>query len=53
MFRRIHWFGFAMCFATAVWARPDPPVTRSPRVDFGKVEIRTTRVANHLYVLEG
>ena len=50
---RIQLLGVAMCFAAAVWARPDPPVARSPRVDLGKVEIRTTRVANDLYVLEG
>lgn len=36
-----------------VWARPDPPVARGPRVDFSQVEIRTTRVSENLFVLEG
>ena len=43
----------ATCIVSAAWARPDPPVARGPRVDFSKVEIRTTRVSENLFVLEG
>lgn len=37
----------------AAEAPPNPPPARASIVDFDKVEIRTTRVADNLYVLEG
>ncbi len=40
-------------YAGAARAQPDPPAVRVPRIDFSKVEIRTTRVADSFYVLEG
>jgi glyoxylase-like metal-dependent hydrolase (beta-lactamase superfamily II) len=38
---------------STAWARPDPPIARAPRVDFNKVEIRTTHVSDNFFVLEG
>lgn len=46
-------FGLTTSFVTTAWSRPDPPMARAPRVDFSRVEIRTTRVSDNLYVLEG
>jgi cyclase len=51
--RRITWFCLTTCIAAAAWAQTNPPATRSARVDFDKVEIRTTRLANDFFVLEG
>jgi len=35
------------------WAQPVPPVARGPRIDFSKVEIRTTRLSDNFFTLEG
>jgi glyoxylase-like metal-dependent hydrolase (beta-lactamase superfamily II) len=35
------------------WAQSTPPAVRAPRVDFSKVEIRTTRISDNLFLLEG
>ena len=43
----------AVSVAAAAEAPPNPPPTRMSPVDFDKVEIRTTRVADNFYVLEG
>ena len=53
MFCRILLLGFALCAAEAAEVPPDQPPVRVPRVDFSKVEIRTTRVSDRFYVLEG
>jgi cyclase len=45
--------GFVLCAAEAAEVPPDPPPMRMPPVDLSKVEIRATRVADSLYVLEG
>ena len=50
---RILLLSLATCIVSAAWARPDPPVTRAPRIDFSKVEIRTTHVSGNFFVLEG
>lgn len=42
-----------LCVAAAAGTVPDPPPAFAPRVDFGKVEIRATRVSDTFYVLEG
>ena len=46
-----------LCFATGMvvvaWAQPVPPVARGPRIDFSKVEIRTTRLSDNFFTLEG
>lgn len=46
-----------LCLTTwsvsVAWGRPAAPVARGPRIDFSKVEIRTTRLSNNLYLLEG
>lgn len=46
-----------LCLTTwsvsVAWGRPAPPVTRAAIVDFSKVEIRTTRLSDNLYLLEG
>lgn len=41
------------CFAPVALARPQPPVVRLPRVDFSKIEIRTERVSDNFFILEG
>jgi cyclase len=50
---RILLLGLTTCLVTAAWSRPAPPIARAPRVDFGKVEIRTARVSDNFFVLEG
>jgi cyclase len=51
--RRITWLCLTTCIAAAAWTQTNPPATRNARVDFDKVEIRTTRLANDFFVLEG
>jgi cyclase len=53
MSRRIIWLSLTTCIAAAGWTQTNPPATRSARVDFDKVEIRTMRLASDFFVLEG
>jgi cyclase len=46
------WLCLTTCIAAAAWTQTNPPATRNARVDFDKVEIRTTRLANDFFVLE-
>lgn len=50
---RILLLAFAVSAATAAEAPPDPPPIRRSPVDFSTVEIRTTRLSDNFYVLEG
>lgn len=50
---RILLLGLTTCMVTAASSRPAQPIARAPKVDFSKVEIRTTRVSDNLFVLEG
>jgi cyclase len=43
----------ATCIVSAAWAQSSPPIVQGPRVDFSKVEIRTTRLSDNFFVLEG
>jgi glyoxylase-like metal-dependent hydrolase (beta-lactamase superfamily II) len=53
MLVRLLLLSLAIGGVSAASARPDRPITRAPRIDFSKVEIRTTRVADNFFVLEG
>lgn len=53
MFCRMLLVCLATCIVSAAWAQSSPPVALGPRVDFGKVEIRTTRLSDNFFVLEG
>lgn len=44
---------FATCIAANAWAQSTPRAVRAPRIDFNKVDIRTTRLSDNFYVLEG
>lgn len=37
----------------AAWSQSTPQAVRAPRIDFDKVEIRTTRLADDFFILEG
>jgi cyclase len=43
----------ATCIVAAAKAQTTPPVARGPRIDFSKIEIRTTRLSDNFYLLEG
>ena len=45
-------FALAACVVTAAQAQC-PPVVRAPRIDFSKVEIKTTRHSDNFFTLEG
>jgi cyclase len=51
--RKIVLFFLAACVVTIAQAQQSPPAVRGPRVDFDKVEIKTTRLADDLFTLEG
>lgn len=53
MFRQISLFSLAACAITAAQAQQTPPVVRAPAVDFSKVEIKTTRLSDNFFTLEG
>jgi cyclase len=42
-----------MCIAANAWAQSTPSAVRVTPIDFSKVEIRTTRLSDNFYVLEG
>ena len=45
-----------LCLSTAMavaGAQAPPPVVTAPRVDFDKIEVRTTRLSGDLFTLEG
>lgn len=44
---------FASCISANAWAQATPPAVRVTPIDFSKVEIRTTRLSDNFYVLEG
>lgn len=44
---------FASCMAAHAWAQTLPPAVRAAPIDFSKVDIRTTRLSDNFYVLEG
>jgi cyclase len=46
-------FGLAACLVTAAQAQQTPPVVQAPRIDFSKIEIKTTRLADDFFTLEG
>ena len=50
---RLTLIALAACVASATQAQQCPPVVRAPKVDFSKVEIRTTRLADDFFTLEG
>jgi glyoxylase-like metal-dependent hydrolase (beta-lactamase superfamily II) len=52
MFREILLFCLAACVVTVAQAQC-PPVVRAPRVDFSKVEIKTSRHSGDFFTLEG
>ena len=41
------------CVIAAAWAQPAPQVVTAPRIDFASVQIRTTRLADDFFTLEG
>jgi len=45
--------GLAAGVITTAQAQQAPPVAKAPRVDFSKVEIKTTRLADNFFTLEG
>jgi cyclase len=51
--RRSSWLCLTTCIAAAAWSQTNPPATRSARIDFNKVEIKTQRLASDFFVLEG
>ena len=53
MFCRMLLICLAAGLVAAAWAQQIPPAQQAPQVDFSKVEIRTTRVADDFFVLEG
>lgn len=53
MFYRMLLLCLAICIVAAASAQPTPPVVVGPRIDFSKVEIRTTRLSDNFFVLEG
>jgi len=53
MFCRMLLLSLATCIVAVAWAQPTPPVVVGPRVDFNKVEIRTTRLSDNFFMLEG
>jgi len=53
MSSRLALIALAACVATAAQAQQCPPVVRVPKVDFNKVEIKTTRYADNFFTLEG
>jgi cyclase len=50
---RILVLGFVLCAAGAAEAPRDPPPERMPPLDFDRVEIKATRLADGFYVLDG
>lgn len=53
MFRKISLFGLAICATVVAQAQQLPAVVRAPPIDFGKVEIKTTRHSDDLFTFEG
>lgn len=53
MFRKISLFGLAISAAAVGQAQQLPAVVRAVPIDFGKVEIKTTRHSEDLFTLEG
>lgn len=51
--QKIVLFFLAACVVTIAQAQQSPPAVRAPRVDFDKVEIKTTRLSDDLFTLEG
>jgi cyclase len=51
MFRKL--FILAACAITSAQAQQTPPVVRAPTIDFNKVEIKTTRLSDNFFILEG
>jgi len=51
--RAMSLFCLAACIAPLAHAQQPPPAVRADRVDFSKVEIKTTRLADDFYTLEG
>jgi cyclase len=51
--RKIRLFFLAACVVTVAQAQQNPPVVRGPRIDFEKVEIKTTRHSDDLFTLDG
>ena len=46
-------FCLAACVVTVAQAQQPPSVITAPRVDFSKVEIKTTRISDNFFTLEG
>ena len=46
-------FCLAACVVAVAQAQQSPPAVRAPRVDFSKVEIKTTRHSDDFFTLEG
>lgn len=44
---------FATCIGANAWAQSTPGAVRVAPIDFSKVDIRTTRLSDNFYVLEG
>lgn len=53
MFRRTTLVGLAASIAVLAQAQQAPPVVRAPPIDFDKVEIKTTRLSDDFFTLEG
>ncbi len=53
MFRKLTLFGLATCTFVLAEAQQPPPVARAPPIDFDKVEIKTTRLSEDFFTLEG